>query len=179
MINEFNELLTKQQLIQYSKTVISILFIIITGILTYLILKRTFKSLARKNIISLPIYSFMKSLIRYLILIFILLLSIHKIGINVTSIWATLLTVAGMIAIGFIAVWSVLSNIMCSIFIMTFKPFRLNDHIELIEPTGGSGLKGKVIKFNLMFTILEENKKSIVHVPNNMFFQKSVRKQIK
>ena len=37
-------------------------------------------------------------------------------------------------AVGFIALWSVLSNAVCAILILLMRPFRFNDRIEILEP---------------------------------------------
>jgi small-conductance mechanosensitive channel len=84
-----------------------------------------------------------------------------------------------MIAVGFIAVWSVLSNLLCSILLVIFRPFQLGDEIEITEPVGGSSLRGKVMKFNVMYTTLLEDidgDKVTTNIPNNIFFQKAIRR---
>ncbi len=93
---------------------------------------------------------------------------------------AGLLTIAGMVAIGFIAVWSILSNMLCALVLMIFRHFQIGCVIEVVEPVGGSGLKGKVVSFNIMFTTLEEHQDSPgnpvqTQIPNNIFFQKTLR----
>ena len=86
-----------------------------------------------------------------------------------------------MIAIGFIAVWSILSNILCSMMLVVFRNFDIGDEVEIVEPIGGVGLKGKVVGFNIMFTTLAESGEDVdpgmlTQVPNNIFFQKTLRR---
>ena len=63
---------------------------------------------------------------------------------------------------------------------MIFTPFRIGDEIEIIEATGGSGLRGKVVNLNILYTSLQEmaedgGPNGVIHVPNNIFFQKAIR----
>lgn len=86
------------------------------------------------------------------------------------------------VAVGFVAVWSVLSNLLCSILIVTFEPFAVGDDVEIIEPVGGTGLRGRVVTLSLLFTTLAETTDegltgALVQVPNNIFFQKTIRKR--
>lgn len=94
--------------------------------------------------------------------------------------WALLSAVIATVAIGFFAVWSLLSNATGALLILTFRPFRHGDRVELVEPTNGTVLGGAVLDINLMFTTLEERDpesgdRSILQIPNNLFFQKVVR----
>jgi small-conductance mechanosensitive channel len=76
-----------------------------------------------------------------------------------------------LVAIGFFAVWSVLSNLLCALMLVVVKPFRVGDSIEVC----GDGLKGKVIDLNFAFVTLREEEGALIRVPNNQFFQKSIR----
>ena len=85
-------------------------------------------------------------------IIAVVIAALQQTGIKIANILTVLLTVAGMIAIGFIAVWSILSNILCSMMLVLFRNFDMGDEVEIVEPIGGVGLKGKVVGFNIMFT---------------------------
>jgi small-conductance mechanosensitive channel len=123
-----------------------------------------------------------KSSIRWLLIIAVIAACLQQMGIKITNILAVLLTITGMIAIGFIAVWSVLSNILCSVILIVFRNFDIGDEIEIVEPVGGPGLKGRVVGFNIMFTILAESGEGVdaamrTQIPNNIFFQKTLRRK--
>ena len=87
----------------------------------------------------------------------------------------------GLIAIGFVAVWSVLSNIACSLMLVIFKPFRIGDTIEIVETAAGPNVAGRVTDLTLMYVVLREEQADgtvqMVQVPNNLFFQKLVRRR--
>jgi small-conductance mechanosensitive channel len=62
-----------------------------------------------------------------------------------------------------------------------FDLFRLGDEIEIIEATGGKGLRGRVVDLNILYTSIEDTNdeeadKAITQVPNNLFFQKITRR---
>jgi len=75
------------------------------------------------------------------------------------------------VAIGFVAVWSVLSNFLCTFVLIIFKPFSVGDDLEIPVDS----IKGKVVDLTLVFTILRGENGELYHIPNNMFFQKVFR----
>ena len=92
-------------------------------------------------------------------------------GISVSGLWASLVSVAAVIGVGFLAVWTMISNITASVFITMWRPFRLGDNVELLP----DNLKGRAIERNLMFTVLREDQGQALMVPNNLFFQRMFR----
>lgn len=110
-----------------------------------------------------------------------LLWVLDRIGVSGMVLWTAFTGFAAVAAVAFFAAWSVLSNIFCSILIYTTRPFGLNDEVELLESGDKPGLGGKVLDINLIYTTLEEKapdgqqKGSYLRVPNNLFFQRTVR----
>ena len=92
-------------------------------------------------------------------------------GISVTGLWASLVSIAAVIGVGFLAVWTMISNITASLFITIWRPFHLGDTVEVLP----EGLKGRAIERNLMFTVLREGEGRTLLIPNNLFFQKMFR----
>jgi len=74
----------------------------------------------------------------------------------------------------------VLSNIFCTFLILTSRPFRLHDVIELLENGEKPGLKGRVVDINLIYTTLQETREdgsdTSLQIPNSQFFQRSIRR---
>ncbi len=99
---------------------------------------------------------------------FVLLLSVF--GFHLSGLWAMLSTVFAMIAIGFVAVWSILSNISATALILLMRPFNIGDEIELQSEK----IKGRVVDLNFFFTTLQIDENSSHQVPNNLFFQKVI-----
>jgi small-conductance mechanosensitive channel len=92
-------------------------------------------------------------------------------GVSVSGLWASLVSVAAVIGVGFLAVWTMISNITASLFITIWRPFRLGDTVELLPES----LKGRAVERNLMFTVLREAEERTLLIPNNLFFQKIFR----
>lgn len=93
--------------------------------------------------------------------------------------WTLVTTILAAVAIGFFGVWSLLSNATSALLLLTFRPFRVGDHVDLVEPSNGTTFTGHVEDMNLMFTTIKEARpeggKSLLQIPNNLFFQKIVR----
>jgi small-conductance mechanosensitive channel len=91
-------------------------------------------------------------------------------GGDLNNLWISLGSILGVIAIGFFAIWSILSNIVAGIIIYTINPFKISDTLVLVEKE----VTGKVIDIGLIYTKLQD-KEGIFTVPNNLFFQQVVK----
>ncbi|HEX9465545.1 MAG TPA: mechanosensitive ion channel family protein [Alphaproteobacteria bacterium] len=92
-------------------------------------------------------------------------------GISLTGLWAFLVSAATVIGVGFLATWTMISNVTANLFITIWRPFRLGETVEVLP----ENLKGRVVDRNLMFTTLREERGSVLQVPNSLFFQKIFR----
>jgi small-conductance mechanosensitive channel len=92
-------------------------------------------------------------------------------GISVGGLWTLLVSAATLVGVGFLATWTMISNITASFFIALWRPFQLGDNIEILP----ENLKGRVIDINLMFVAIRENDGDVIQIPNNLFFQKMFR----
>ena len=151
---------------------------VIAWIVFYLF-SRGLSRLAAKGLIPSDLRRILHSLGKWLTFIILLLVILGLFGISVASFWAALSGVLVMVALGFVAVWSVLSNLLCSVLLIIFAPFRIDDEIEIQDPAAPVKVRGRVLDINLMFTTLqvtdETEAESLLRVPNNVFFQKYVR----
>lgn len=118
--------------------------------------------------------------IRWFIMGGALIMVLERFGVSATVLWTALSGFVAVAAIAFFAIWSVLSNLLCAVLILTVGPFRLGDVVELVESFDKPIVKGRVININLLYTTLEEDVEggtgAIVQVPNSLFFQKVVRR---
>lgn len=112
--------------------------------------------------------------LRYGILALTLFLVLGRWGFETQTILAVLGTILGLVAIGFVAVWSVLSNLLCTFVLIIVKPFSVGDEVELVV----TNVKGKVIDMGFVFTTLETAPHQTVVIPNNTFFQGPFRRRI-
>ena len=110
------------------------------------------------------------------------LLILERLGVSGTVLWTAFTGFAAVAAVAFFAAWSVLSNIFCTMLILATRPFRLHDHVELLEGADKPGLGGRVTDINLVYSTLQEldddgtPRGSVLRVPNSLFFQRSVRR---
>ena len=109
-----------------------------------------------------------------------LLAVLQLFGVSAGVLWGAFTGFATVAAVAFFAAWSVLTNIFCSFLILVTRPFRLFDHIEVLDNGEKPGLGGQVIDINLVYvTLLERHGdgfESQLRVPNSQFFQRAVRR---
>lgn len=82
------------------------------------------------------------------------------------SAWTLISAGLAAVALGFVAAWSMLSNATAALLILTLRPFRLGDSVDLVEPNG-TGIGGCVVDLTLMYTTLKLPQ--YIHIPNNFF----------
>ena len=111
--------------------------------------------------------------LRYLILAIAGALILGLWGFPIGTLLAFFGTVLGLVAIGFVAVWSVLSNILCTFVLVAFKPFAVGDELEL----PADNVKGRVADLSLIFTTLQVSADETVMIPNNTFFQRVFKRR--
>jgi small-conductance mechanosensitive channel len=92
-------------------------------------------------------------------------------GVSVGGVWTFLASAAAVIGVGFLAFWTMVSNVTAGVFITIWRPFHLGETIEIIPET----VKGRVVDRNMMFTVIREPGGTALYVPNNLFFQKMFR----
>ena len=109
---------------------------------------------------------------RTFLYLFALLAVVSVWGVDVRNVWVLLTSVMGIVAIGFFAVWSMLSNIVAGFFLFAADPFRIDDEIVVLP----EGIQGTVVDLKLMFVVLRDEKGDVLHIPNNLLFQRVVKR---
>lgn len=107
-----------------------------------------------------------------LLYILLLLVTLRIAGFQVSGVLDTFAGFLAVLGVGMVAVWTILSNITATFFMLIWRPYQLGQHIEVLP----DGIKGKVLDNNLMYTEVEESQGSTVLIPNNLFFQRYVRR---
>ncbi|MFH1417065.1 MAG: mechanosensitive ion channel domain-containing protein [Planctomycetota bacterium] len=110
---------------------------------------------------------------RGLLIAIVVLFVIGQAGFKIDNFWTLMSTLLAMVAIGFVAVWSVLSNVLCTLIILIWRPFNVGEHIE-IQP---ENIAGKVIDINFMQTLLRTENGDRVAVPNSIFMQRFIKRR--
>lgn len=134
---------------------------------------RALRGLSTSGRLSQHTFTILQKICTWAFWLFAGLLVLQQFGL-MDNAWTTLTALLAMVAIGFVAVWSILSNAFCSIVLMIARPFDVGDTIEIAS----DGLRGKVIDFDLIYTTLRDDDGSLLQVPNNTFFQKAIRRTV-
>lgn len=164
----------------YAVPVVNSGLAVLGAIILYALIVRALRKIAKRGFLDPDIRVLLERITKWLLAIITILLSLGFFGVSVGTLWAALSGVLALIAVGFVAVWSVLSNVLCSVLLIIFPPFRIGDDIEIQEPTANFAIKGKVVSTNMIYTSLEvaadtDSVESILRIPNNIFFQKYIR----
>lgn len=81
-------------------------------------------------------------------------------------------SVFAILGVALFAQWSILSNLAASIIIFFFFPYRVGDHIRLLD--GENSVSGLVSEISLFHVIVESDKGDVATIPNSLVFQKAV-----
>lgn len=110
---------------------------------------------------------------------------LESLGLPIKSVWTGVLSIVVMVAIAFFASWSILSNILSSVLLLTFSRLRVGDTVELRESKRDEfGVAGRVVDINAFFVTLQEvedesvpgRKLAQVQIPNHLFFYRVMRR---
>lgn len=92
-------------------------------------------------------------------------------GVHLSGLYVFVTSFFAMVAIGFFAVWSVLSNITSSVLIFFLFPYEIGDHIQVV----GEDINGTIKDITLFHLIVDCSGQGVVTIPNNVVIQKSIR----
>jgi len=140
--------------------------------LAYAGVARALRHAAASGRVATPVADFVRGFLRLGAVVAAVLLSLQTLGL-LKSALATLAAMLAMIAIGFVAVWSVASNFLCSVILLVSRPFYVGDRITLLPDP----VEGRVVNFNMLYTTLETDDGAFLQVPNNLFFQRIVSRR--
>lgn len=167
---------------QMTESALAALLTLAVAFFTYRLLLKGLQGIVRATNLPPVTERRLQRVLRWIVFGIAFLMLLQHAGI-LRNAWALVSAMLAAAAVAFVAVWSVLSNVVCAVMILIYRPFRIGDRIEIIEPAGGTGLSGHVADMNLIFTTIlqtdadnPEDPGVEVRVPNNIFFQKFVRR---
>lgn len=120
----------------------------VSAYFAHLLLKRNFDQ---------TVVEFIETMVRYVLLTMVLIASLGRIGVETTSVVAVI-GAAGL-AIG-LALQGSLSNLAAGVLIVTFRPFKSGDYVEV------GGVAGSVVSIQFFSTVLTTPDNKMVVVPN-------------
>ena len=156
----------------YAENVIASAVTVFLALLLYVFLIRVLSAAVKKGALTAPVVGIFRVVIRLVLTGLVVLLVLQEFGV-LQNVWTAIVAVLAMIAIGFVAVWSVMCNILCTLLIIIYRMFLVGDKVTIPS----DNLVGTVIDLNLIYTTLREEDGQLIQVPNSTFFQKPIKRQ--
>ena len=150
----------------WSRELIASAAVVLFGTAVYLVISRLISRL-RHSHLDPSLVATLRVVARWLFFILIAAGVMQVWGV-LDQFWAAATALVTLVAIGFFAVWSVLSNVLCSIILLAARPFRIGERIGLPP----DDLEGVVEEVTLLHTVLRTADGGRLKVPNNLFFQR-------
>lgn len=145
----------------------SVILLVVFGL--YLLSSRILAVSVKRKQLPEKMVRALRRILRWGALVVAVLLLLQAFGLLGSAVTA-LASIFALVAIGFVAVWSVLSNTLCSLILLITRPFRVGDMIRF----PGDDIEGKVVNFNMVFTTMKTDDAAMVEIPNNLFFQRLI-----
>lgn len=111
------------------------------------------------------------NIIQWTLLVIILMTMLEALNVPLGNVWTAISTVIALVAIGFFAVWSLLSHMTASVVLFFQRPFRVGEFIQFAD----EDYCGRVVKTGLFYTLVEDTDGGRSQIPNNLLFQKRFR----
>jgi small conductance mechanosensitive channel len=146
-----------EYLVSYGLRIIAAIVIFLVGRWVARLASRLLEKIMIKANVEPALAKFLRSICYFLILAFVIIAAIDKLGIQTTSLVA-IIGAAGL-AIGF-ALQGSLSNFAAGMMILIFKPFKAGDFVEV------AGTLGSVQEVRIFNTILSHPDNRRIIIPN-------------
>ncbi len=171
-----------------SEYLIQPLQVLVTILLAVVIItswRRALKRMRKRNWIPPTVSLVAGSLVNWAVIVVAAMMILESFGLPIKSVWTGMLSVMVMVAIAFFASWSVLSNILSSLLLLTFSRLRVGDTVELRDTKRDEhGVSGRVVDINAFFVTLQEvqdpanpdNRPAQIQIPNHLFFFRVMRR---
>ncbi|MGB7800626.1 small-conductance mechanosensitive channel MscS [Buttiauxella sp.] len=144
-------------LLSYAVNIVAAIAIIIVGMIVARMVSNTINRVMVSRHIDATVADFLSALVRYGIIAFTLIAALGRVGVQTASVIAVL-GAAGL-AIG-LALQGSLSNLAAGVLLVTFRPFRAGEYVDL------GGIAGTVLNVQIFSTTLRTVDGKIVVVPN-------------
>jgi small conductance mechanosensitive channel len=132
-------------LLSYAVNIVAAIAIIIVGMIVARIVSNTVNRLMLARHIDATVADFLSALVRYAVIAFTLIAALGRVGVQTASVIAVL-GAAGL-AVG-LALQGSLSNLAAGVLLVTFRPFRAGEYVDL------GGIAGTVLKVQIFSTTM-------------------------
>ncbi|ALB63954.1 Protein involved in stability of MscS mechanosensitive channel [Cronobacter condimenti 1330] len=143
--------------ISYAVNIVAAIAIIIVGMMVARAISNALNRVMVARHIDATVADFLSALVRYGIIAFTLIAALGRVGVQTASVIAVL-GAAGL-AVG-LALQGSLSNLAAGVLLVTFRPFRAGEYVDL------GGVAGSVLNVQIFSTTLRTPDGRIVVVPN-------------
>ncbi|SMG59267.1 small-conductance mechanosensitive channel MscS [Cedecea sp. NFIX57] len=147
----------QELLLSYAVNIVAAVAILIAGMIVARLVSGTVNRLMLARSIDSTVADFLSALVRYGIIAFTLIAALSRVGVQTASVIAVL-GAAGL-AVG-LALQGSLSNLAAGVLLVTFRPFRTGEYVDL------GGIAGTVLNVQIFSTTLRTVDGKIVVVPN-------------
>ncbi|MTD28263.1 small-conductance mechanosensitive channel MscS [Erwinia sorbitola] len=144
-------------LLSYAVNIVAAIAIAIIGMIVARMISNTINKVMLARHIDATVADFLSALVRYGIIAFTLIAALGRVGVQTASVIAVL-GAAGL-AIG-LALQGSLSNLAAGVLLVTFRPFRAGEFVDL------GGVMGTVLNVQIFSTTLRSADGKMVVVPN-------------
>jgi len=145
-------------LIEYAMNITGALLTLVIGLYVARLISAGFHKIMSKRDLDATIVDFVAHMVRYIIVAFVVIAALGRIGVQTTS-FIALLGAAGL-AVG-LALQGSLSNFASGVLIIVLRPFKAGEYIE------AAGTAGSVDSVQIFATTLTTPDNKVVVVPNS------------
>jgi small conductance mechanosensitive channel len=142
---------------QYGLSLIYAILIFVIGKWVARIVAKAADAAMTKAKMNQTLTSFLKNIVYYLLLAFVILAALNKLGIETTS-FVAIIGAAGL-AVG-LALQGSLSNFAAGVMLILLQPFKVGDEVE------AGGASGIVKEIQIFSTVMETKDNKTIIVPN-------------
>lgn len=152
-------------LIPWGINIVTAVIIFLIGLLVVKLLVNLLGKALGRTKLDLILIEFIQAIAKAILLIFVIVASLDRLGVDTTSLIAVL-GAAGL-AIG-LALQGSLQNFAAGFMLLMFRPFKAGDYVE------AAGVGGMVEKISIFTTILRTPDNKEVTVPNGLIYRDSI-----
>lgn len=144
-------------LMQYAINIAAAIAILFVGMIVARVLASSVEKLMNSRNLDTTISHFVGSMVKYIIIAFVIIAALSRIGIQTAS-FVAIIGAAGL-AVG-LALQGSLSNFAAGVLIIGFRPFKAGDFVEI------AGTAGSVASVQIFTTVLKTPDNKQIVVPN-------------
>jgi len=156
MEEQFNNI--GAHLLQYGLNILAAVVIFFVGRWIAKLISGLVESLIHKSKLDKTLATFVKDLVYFGVMVFVIIAAVNKLGVETTSLVA-IIGAAGL-AVG-LALQGSLSNFAAGVVLIILKPFRVGDFVEV------AGVMGTVDQVKIFNTFLQAPDNKAVIIPNS------------